>query len=320
MKVLGLSFGRKAHNCDAFLKEALMGAEQAGAEVSLIQMMPLTIKPCIGCGKCSENRAKGLTNKCILKDDFAFVEEAILDCDALIMAAPVYVLGPTGQVKCMADRIGPKNETVTNAVVNKQLIADGLEPLDPRIFKDRYCGLISVGGAMTPNWVSFGLSGMHLMVMSMQARVVDQMNVTTMVQAGHAALRPDLMDRAFKLGQNVTGEIGKPFSDDVWYGDEQGVCPVCHCDLLTVKDTTTVECPLCGIAGTLSVEGDKVKVDFPRDQWYRSRLRNGGLEEHRVELWSNFPIADQNVANGGPEFQKKLEELKAFNSREIKPV
>ena len=45
MKVLGLTCGRKASNTEILVKEALMGAEENGAEAEIVRFMDLNIKP-----------------------------------------------------------------------------------------------------------------------------------------------------------------------------------------------------------------------------------------------------------------------------------
>ena len=52
MKILGVTCGRKNSNTEILVKEALMGAEEAGAEVELVRLHDLTIKPCTGCNSC----------------------------------------------------------------------------------------------------------------------------------------------------------------------------------------------------------------------------------------------------------------------------
>ena len=87
MKVLGLSFGRKGKNCDILVKEALFGAQAKGAEISFINMMNLKIGHCTGCGACDKRRENGGPSRCVIKDDFPFVEDAILEHD-LVRCAP----------------------------------------------------------------------------------------------------------------------------------------------------------------------------------------------------------------------------------------
>ena len=52
MKVLGLTCGRRMGNTEVLMKEALMGAEEMGAEVELIRMLDLDIGYCRQCKKC----------------------------------------------------------------------------------------------------------------------------------------------------------------------------------------------------------------------------------------------------------------------------
>ena len=49
MNVLGLSCDRQMGNSEILMKEALMGAKEvSGAEVEIIRLMDLSIKPCDG--------------------------------------------------------------------------------------------------------------------------------------------------------------------------------------------------------------------------------------------------------------------------------
>lgn len=99
MKILGISFGRKLHNCDIVTIHALMAAFAAGADVKFINTMDMEIGHCTGCGVCSALRDKGKQIRCILKDDYLTLENEILDADGVIVAAPVYSIAPTGQLK-----------------------------------------------------------------------------------------------------------------------------------------------------------------------------------------------------------------------------
>lgn len=110
MKVLGLSFGRQNGNCDTVLKQALLGAQTAGAEVEFLNTCNLRIDRCVGCGACDKVREKGGMSVCIHKDDFPFVEDLIMEADALIVAAPVYSIAPVGQYKNLCDKMGASHD------------------------------------------------------------------------------------------------------------------------------------------------------------------------------------------------------------------
>jgi multimeric flavodoxin WrbA len=286
MKVLGLSFGRKGGNCDIVVKEALVGAKTASTEteVRFVNTVNLKIDRCTGCGACDRRREKGGPSRCVIKDDFPFLENEILDADAMVVAAPVYVLGPVGQYKNLCDRIGPSHDRAFMTKENERRVSAGIPPLDDRLFKDHFVGLVSVGGARTENWTSFGLSGMHLLTFSMQMTVVDQINLYAMGDRVNPAFHPELMERLRKMGKNISSVVGTPRLAAPWFGDEEGICPLCHCDLLTVKGTTDVQCPVCGIHGTLKVNGDKVNVSYTEAQIDRARQRYGGVEDHCNEI------------------------------------
>ena len=85
MSILGLHCGRRMGNSEILLKDPLMGAEEiSGAEVEIIRLMDLTIKPCTGCEACTKKRSRGEEMECVVKGDhMSFLLEKLLQCDAL---------------------------------------------------------------------------------------------------------------------------------------------------------------------------------------------------------------------------------------------
>ena len=93
------------------------------------------------------------------------------------------------------------------------------------------------------------------------------------------------MEKCSKLGTAVAQSLGKPYEEvNTWEGEE-GVCPVCHNSLLSVTGTTRVEWPICGIWGTLSVNGEKVSVAFSEEE--KNRARNTTSRAASVSLLRN---------------------------------
>ena len=92
------------------VKTALMECEKAGCQVKFLRGDDLDIKPCTGCISCvvgmTTGRGKG---GCPVKDDFHILDEALMECDAVIVGSPTYVLSPTGKFKVVCDRIGPSH-------------------------------------------------------------------------------------------------------------------------------------------------------------------------------------------------------------------
>lgn len=315
MRVLGISFGRKMMNCELMVKEALMEAEKAGADVAFIRTIDLDIKTCTGCMGCMNGLDRGGDGKCIIKDDLPFVDEEFLKADAIVIAAPVYALGPSGQLKQMVDRFGPSHDFAFITKENEKRIAEGKtgdQLVDPRYFKPRYAALISVGGATTKNWTSFGLPTMHLLCFPSHIKVIDQINAYGMAARGNVLLDEEMMERVRRLGRNIMSAIGKPHDEVGWMGEEEGTCPVCHCDLIEMSGTTTVECPVCGIYGKLSVDGDKVKITFSEAEQKRSRLNFDGKLEHWKEIKGFGAIVGPKMFAAKDILPKMLEKYKGY--------
>ena len=285
MKVLGISFGRRNQRSDVMVKEALFAAKAAGAEVQFINTVRMDIGHCRACDYCSRMRDKGETEiHCCMKDDYHILEEACLEADGIIIGAPVYAVGIVGQFKNFVDRFGPSHDRAALIEENKKRKAEGKPELDPRYFKDRYTGFISVGGAETHNWVSLGLPMLDLFSFSFCMKCVGHVDAYDQEEQVIRLFDPALMSKCAELGKAVAESLGKPYDEvDTWVGEE-GVCPVCHNPLLSMNGTTHVECPICGIWGDLKVDGEKVKVEWSEKEIARARNTNIGIYEHYNEI------------------------------------
>lgn len=290
-KVLGLSFGRKMGNTDVMVKEALMECEKAGCDVHFIHVDDLDIKPCTGCISCvvgmTTGRGKG---GCPLKDDFHILDEALMECDAVIVGSPTYVLSPTGRFKTVCDRIGPSHDiTFRKGAYDEGLAAgkDESQLPDVRSFKKRVGALISVGGAMTKNWLTFMLPTMYEFTMSMGIDVVDMHEFHGAMAYEHVLGNDTEMNRMRTVGQNIAEALNADSEEErvKWRGTEEGTCPVCHCDMITVsRKENEVECAVCGIKGLVNIEDGELKVSFSEAEQKRSRLHWDGKLEHSTEI------------------------------------
>jgi len=290
-KVLGLSFGRRMSNCEVMVKQALMACEETGCDVQFIRVDDLNIKPCTGCIACVIGLMSGHgKGDCVLKDEFHILDEAIMSCDAMIVASPTYVLSPTGTFKMVCDRIGPSHDITFRQETYDAGLAAG-KPADKlpdvRSFKPRVGALISVGGAMTKNWLSFMLPTMYEITMSMGVDVVDLVEYHGAMAFEHVVGNQPMMARMTRVGQNVASALMADSEQERtrWRGEQEGVCPVCHCDLLTVlHDGNKVECPVCGIEGSLELVDGQIRAAFSAGQQKRSRLFYAGKLEHSTEI------------------------------------
>ena len=293
-KVVGLSFGRHMSNTEILIKEALIACEEAGCEIEFINCEKLNIKPCRGCCKCVGQLASCTGNgACFQDDDFHIIEEAIWSSDAVIFGAPVYCVSPSGQFKNVVDRIGPAHDITFVMPAIEAGEKEGRDPStypDKRALKPRIGALISVGGAMTENWTAFGLPIMQEAAMSMNTQVIDEYNFYGAMEYNSCIGRPDAIARAKKMGENIVAGLAEleekgDVENLTWRGDSQGACPVCHQKVITVTgDGNKIECPVCGIYGTLEIEDGKIKTIFPASEIKRSRMKMDGKWEHSNEI------------------------------------
>jgi hypothetical protein len=93
------------------------------------------------------------------------------------------------------------------------------------------------------------------------------------------------MKKCRELGAAVADSVGLDYDKVKWYGEE-GVCPVCHCDLIEIGKDGSIECPVCGIRGKLTDTDGKITADFSDDEKLRARGTMNGLYEHFNEIRS----------------------------------
>ncbi|TFF69026.1 MAG: flavodoxin family protein [Promethearchaeota archaeon] len=97
---------RKNRSCNYLLDQAIEGAKSIIKDITIekIQIADYNITPCNGCDQCLRP-----PNDCPLteNDDTKKLEELILDCDAMIIAAPNYFGSVSSQIKAFIDRSRP---------------------------------------------------------------------------------------------------------------------------------------------------------------------------------------------------------------------
>ena len=316
MNILGISFGRKNSNCDIVCKEALFGCREAdpNAEIRFVNTINMNIGRCRGCGACSSALEKGKDNVCIFKDDFQALEDEVRWADAVIVSAPVYTLTPTGQFKDFVDRFSCRHDvSAINWVLDKR--RSGEMPGDPDDFpmerlRKRTVGFISVGGASTDNWTSFGTPLLQTFAMSAMMKVMGNYNANSMGTIGNPYLDDQLIENMHELGRRtvlgLNDESIEFFEPD---NKPKGVCPFCHQRLITIlPGTTKVECPVCGIEGQLSIVDGAIEVDFPETQVARARGTFAGLREHTVEIQGFGAICGPKIMANKEKLDKLMKE------------
>lgn len=251
MKVLGIcaSFRRQG-NTEVFVKEALMAAEEAGAGVGFLRLNDYRIEECQGCGRCQTG-----VRPCHIKDDFNDLRERIYESDGLILGMPCYYFSAPGILKTFLDRT----------------VCEGYPPR----LQGRPAAVIVAHA--NRGFAPYAFTVPDILLHKWNMRVIDRFLVQS-AGLGDAALDERALAKAREIGQRMVKAIK---GEDVGYGGDKGVCPVCHGRLLRIlKNMQTVECPTCGIRGRLSLEEGRIKVEFENiakgrysaEHWYRHHM------------------------------------------------
>lgn len=138
--------------------------------------------------------------------------------------------------------------------------------------------------------------------------VVDKIQARWSSNAGHVLLYDDLIERASRLGKNVAEAMKKTPEKTGYMGDEKGVCPYCHSNLLMAGATSVVACPLCDIKGDLSLEGGELKIAWRDDDLINIRWEPKGMGYHVGKIKENHILFDQNKEV----VKQKIEKYKGY--------
>ncbi|NPA15519.1 MAG: flavodoxin family protein [Deferribacteres bacterium] len=245
MKILGMVVSaRRLGNSEIAVREALMGAEEAGAETEIIRLTDYEIKPCIGCMRCAFKK-----EKCHIKDDCNRVYEKMLEADALILGVPDYILGAAGYLKMLLDRSMGYLFAQNRPFYGKPAMA-----IVPYGVKD---------------WEGLTMPMVSIFLLSLGYRIVDQIMVRCQ-GPGEILFNEEVLERCHKTGKLIAAGAVK-------YRGKEGTCPVCHNNLMEI-DELEVRCPICNIKGHIIIEDGKLSVKFEDPENHRWTPEN--IKEH----------------------------------------
>ena len=101
MNILILNGSPRARGETAGMIEVFQQAAEArGHSVQRFDVCRMNIKGCLACEYC-HGKGQGV---CVQKDDMQQISEALQSAELLVLAAPIYYHGISGQLKCVIDR------------------------------------------------------------------------------------------------------------------------------------------------------------------------------------------------------------------------
>jgi len=251
MKILGLNGSeRKLGNTEILVKEALMGAEEEGAQVEMLRLTDYKILPCDGLAPC----VFGNTG-CNLKDDFNFIMDKIFETDGLVLGTPCYILESTAIIKQLIDRAFS---------INFRSKARG----NPAVLIVPYA---------TRGWTPYAFLQPNILLLFLGMEVIDRALIHTQA-INEVVLYDRALAKARKMGREVARAVK---TGNTSYLGEPGICPVCQDRVIRIlRDDKTVECGVCGIRGKIVVQEGKIRVHFGEDAILNQRFTMENIYRH----------------------------------------
>ena len=104
MKVIAINgSSRKDGNTAILLRTVLSEISAEGIGTELIQLAGNSLKGCVACNKCRENRDR----KCVIQSDsFNDCFSALVAADGILLGSPVYFTDVTTSMKALIERTG----------------------------------------------------------------------------------------------------------------------------------------------------------------------------------------------------------------------
>lgn len=159
-----------------------------------------------------------------------------------------------------------------------------------------------------------GTATLHLFGFPVMMQVIANYNANSMGTIGNPYLDEELIGHMHEIGKRTAAALEMDPKDVEFYGPKgNGACPVCHQNLLTVNGTTTVECPICGIEGKISIDGDKLHVEFSEAQQARARGTFAGLREHTTEIQGFGAICGPKIMANKELLDRQMDRIKNFD-------
>lgn len=228
---------RKMGNCELMVKQ-IAAAVPGSPKLRMVRLGEKDIRPCKACYRC-------LTGECPHPDDYPGVLRAIVDADAVIVAAPAYCRGTHSCIQRFLDR-GLQAYRYVDALYGKPAVAVAV------------AGVEDGEGAALLGVENF----IRQMGLSLKGRAVVRATFP-----GDAVLLAECGDIARRLAAALA-------SPDA-YAPEGVACPECKGTYFEFRGADAVYCLSCGGTGSFSIDHGKTRLAIrpPAHSWRKKEDR-----------------------------------------------
>jgi multimeric flavodoxin WrbA len=195
LKVLGISTSpRQGGNTDTLLREALAGAEAAGAVTEYLTLCGLTVAPCSECNACAR------TGLCRIEDDLHSVLAKMLEADRVVFATPIFFMAASAQAKLLIDRC--------QCLWSRKYVLK--QPLFPDGPRDRRALVVAVGGTKGKKMFECVRLTMKYFFDAAGLAYFGNLFVNQVDARGDIRRRPRAMEEARRLGATLAADSPAP--------------------------------------------------------------------------------------------------------------
>ncbi len=199
LKVLGISTSpRRDGNSERLLREALAGAEQAGAAAEYLRLCDYRIEGCSACGDCASG------GDCPIPDDYPILLDKMLAADRIAWATPVFFMTVGAQAKLLIDR--GQCLWVRQTVLHQPLF-------DPP--RDRRGIFLAVGGSRSRKQFECVRQPIEAAFQYLEVACVGSLCINQVDEKDAIQKRPEALAAAFRLGQMLAGTEARPSAEPV---------------------------------------------------------------------------------------------------------
>jgi multimeric flavodoxin WrbA len=168
------------------VRQALAGAESAGADVEYVRLCDYTISPCVECNSCYK------TGLCRVEDDYQQLSVKMVEADRLIFGTPVFFMTVCAQAKLLIDRC--QCLWAHKYVLKEPLITSS---------RDRRAMVIAVGGTKGKKMFESIRLTMKYWLDVLDMHYAANLFVNNVDDAGDIQKHPTAMNEAFRLGKDL---------------------------------------------------------------------------------------------------------------------
>ena len=169
------------------MRQALAGAESAGASTEYISLRDFKIAPCTECNSCYT------TGKCRVEDDFQLILQKMLDADRLIFATPIFFMTVCAQAKALIER----GQCLW---ANKHILKKPLFTAE----RDRRAMVIAVGGSKSTKMFESIRLTMKYWLDVLEFNYVSELFFNQIEGPSRIKQHPTALKDAYRLGRELT--------------------------------------------------------------------------------------------------------------------